>query len=63
MKITVLSLKVCGMGVLPFSSAVMAQNAEKLKLIEIEKAFAATATPGPELAAVAKHYFYDGPLV
>jgi hypothetical protein len=63
MKITVLTLQICGMGVLLFSSAVAAQDADKQKLIEIEKAFAATATPGPESAAVAKQYFFDGPLV
>ncbi len=63
MKINVLTLQICGMGVLLFSSAVLAQDADKQKLVEIEKAFAATATPGPESAAVAKQYFYDGPLV
>jgi len=40
----------------------MAQDADKQKLIEIEKAFAANATQGPELAALASKYFYDGPL-
>ena len=63
MKITVITLQICGMGVLLFSSAVLAQDADKQKLIEIEKVFAATATPGPESAAVAKQYFYYGPLV
>jgi hypothetical protein len=63
MKITVITLQICGMGVLLFSSAVMAQDADKQKLIEIEKSFAATATPGPESAAIAKQYYYDGPLV
>jgi hypothetical protein len=63
MKITVITLQICGMGVLLFSSAVMAQDADKQKLIEIEKVFAATATPGPESAAAAKQYYFDGPLV
>jgi hypothetical protein len=63
MKITGLTLQICGMGMFLFSAAVMAQDADKQKLIEIEKAFAATATPGPESGAVAKQYFYDGPLV
>jgi hypothetical protein len=63
MKITGLTLQICGMGMLVFSATVMAQDADKQKLIEIEKAFAATATPGPESGAVAKQYFYDGPLV
>jgi hypothetical protein len=63
MKINVLTLQICGMGVVLFSSAVLAQDADKQKLVEIEKAFAATATPGPELAAISKQYYYDGPLV
>jgi len=46
---------------LVLSAVVMAQDADKQKLIEIEKAFAANATQGPELAALAKQYFYDGP--
>lgn len=62
MKITGLTLQICGMGMLVLSAAVMAQDADKQKLIEIEKAFAANATQGPELAALAKQYFYDGPL-
>ena len=62
MKINLLPLQIWGMGVLLFSSAVMAQDTDKQKLIEIENAFAATATPGPESATVAKQYFYDGPL-
>jgi hypothetical protein len=63
MKITGLTLQICATGMLLFSTAVMAQDSDKQKLIEIEKAFAATATPGPESGAVAKQYFYDGPLV
>lgn len=63
MKINVLTLQICGIGVLLFSSAVLAQDADKQKLVDIEKAFAAAATPGPESAAVAKQNLYDGPLV
>ena len=63
MKITGLTLQICGVGMLVFSAAVMAQDADKQKLIEIEKAFAANPTNGPELAALAKQYFYDGPVV
>jgi hypothetical protein len=62
MKITGLTLQICVIGMLALSATVMAQDADKQKLIEIEKAFAANATPGPEAAAVAKQYFYDGPL-
>ncbi len=39
-----------------------AQDADKQKLIEIEKAFAANATPSPQAAAVIKQYDYDGPI-
>jgi hypothetical protein len=63
MKISRLALLICGPGMLFVSAAVLAQDADKQKLIDIEKAFAANATPGPEAAAVAKQYFIDGPLV
>jgi len=62
MKITGLTLQICVIGMLALSATVMAQDADKQKLMEIEKAFAANANPGPEAAAVAKQYFYDGPL-
>jgi len=38
------------------------QNADQQKLIEIEKAFAAQPTPGPEAAAVAKQNLYEGKI-
>ncbi len=38
------------------------QNADQQKLIEIEKAFVAQPTPGPEAAATAKQYLYEGSL-
>jgi len=38
------------------------QNADQQKLIEIEKAFSAQATPGPDAAAVAKQNLYEGNL-
>jgi hypothetical protein len=63
MKINGLTLQICGMGILLLSTAVMAQDADKQKLIEIEKQFAATATPGPGSASFSKQYLYDGPLV
>jgi hypothetical protein len=40
-----------------------AQDADKQKMIEIEKAFAAHPTAGPEAAAVAKQHLFDGTLV
>jgi hypothetical protein len=38
------------------------QNADQQKLIEIEKAFSAQPTPGPDAAAVAKQNLYEGNL-
>ncbi len=48
-----------------FSVAVwtVAQDAEKQKLIEIEKAFAAHPNAGPEATATSKQYLYDGNIV
>jgi hypothetical protein len=63
MKMSRLTIQICGMGMFLLAAAVMAQDSDKQKLIEIEKAFAANGTPGPEAAAVAKQYFYDGPLI
>jgi hypothetical protein len=40
-----------------------AQDADKQKMIDAEKAFAAQPTPGPESAAVSKRYLYDGTVV
>jgi len=63
MKFAKLILPICGLGLLFLSAAVLAQDADKQKLMDIEKAFAANPNPGPESAAVAKQYLYDGPLV
>src|ERR1700694_682018 len=41
----------------------VAQDADKQKMIEIEKAFAAHPNAGPEAAAVAKQHLFDGTLV
>ena len=54
----VLSLLVVGLFVLCFPAKT--QNADEQKLIEIEKAFAAQPAAGPQLAALAKQYFYEG---
>src|SRR5580692_1593740 len=40
----------------------VAQDADKQKMIEIEKAFAAHPNAGPEAAAVAKQHLFDGTL-
>lgn len=39
-----------------------AQEQDKQKLMEIEKAFASLTTPGPQMAATNKQYLYDGTL-
>lgn len=57
---TVLSISALGLLVLCFPAK--GQNTDEQKLIEIEKAFAAHPTPGPESAATAKQHLYEGPL-
>lgn len=57
---TVLSVSALALFVLCFPA--QAQNADQQKLIEIEKAFAAQPTPGPEAASLAKQYLYEGSL-
>jgi hypothetical protein len=63
MKTAKFVLPICGMGLLFVSAAVLAQDADKQKLIDIEKAFVASPNPGPEAAALAKQYLYDGPFI
>jgi hypothetical protein len=41
----------------------LAQEADKQKLIEIEKVFAAHPNAGPEAAAATKQYLFDGTLI
>jgi len=57
-----LTLPICAIGLLVLTATAVAQDADKEKLIAIEKAFAANPDPGPQSAAVAKQYLYDGPL-
>lgn len=57
-----LTLPICAVALLLLAGTVVAQDTDKAKLIEIEKAFAASAQPGPQAAAVAGQYLYDGPL-
>jgi hypothetical protein len=40
----------------------VAQDTDKQKLIEVERAFAAQPNAGPQLAALVKQYLYDGPV-
>jgi hypothetical protein len=55
-----LAVLICAIGLLVLSATVVAQDADKAKLIEIEKAFAANPNPGPESIAVVKQYVFDG---
>jgi hypothetical protein len=59
---TRLGAKVCGITMLVLSvvAVAVAQDADKQKLIEIEKAFANQAMPGPQAAEVIKQYVFDG---
>jgi hypothetical protein len=59
-RFVVILVSAAGMLVLAATSS--AQNADKEKLIEIEKAFAANSSPGTQLASVVKKYVYDGPV-
>ncbi len=55
----------------PFAIAILlvvpalavAQDAEKQKMIDIEKAFAAHPNAGPEAMATSKQYLYEGTLI
>jgi hypothetical protein len=49
--------------VLFFARAASAQDADKQKMIDMEKAFAAQTAPGPEMAAVSKQVLYEGTLI
>ena len=62
MKMTRLVLSVSAIGLFVLCFPAKTQNADEQKLIEIENAFAAHSTPGPESAAVAKEHLYDGSL-
>lgn len=62
MKSLRLTLPICALGLLVLASSAAAQDADKAKLIEIEKAFAVNANPGAKSAKVLKQYLYDGQL-
>jgi hypothetical protein len=55
-----LRIPIIAVSLLLLSALAVAQDADKQKLIEIEKAFAAHPNPGPETAAVLKQYLFDG---
>lgn len=60
MKLARITLKACALAILVHSLPVVAQDADKQKLTEIEKELAAQATPSPQTAALMKKYLYDG---
>ena len=62
MKSLRLTLPICTLALLVLASTAVQQDADKAKLIEIEKAFAANANPGAKSADLAKQYFYEGSL-
>jgi hypothetical protein len=62
MKLAKMALQFCVIGMLVPSGLALAQDSDKQKLIEIEKAFVDNPTAGPQEAAVSKMYLYDGPL-
>ena len=59
---TRISLLGLSITLLLFPLLALGQDADKEKLIAIEKEFAAHPNPGPEAAAVSKKYLYDGSL-
>jgi hypothetical protein len=49
-------------GMLVLAARTTAQNTDKEKLIEIERAFAANPNANAKTAAIVKKYLYDGPI-
>jgi hypothetical protein len=60
MKRTRIILQACVIALFVLSFTAKTQDADQQKLIQIEKAFAATTSVGPDSAAVSKQYLYDG---
>jgi hypothetical protein len=60
MKLLRLSIPLCAIALLVLATTAVAQDTDKDKLIGAEKAFAANPNPGPESAAAAKQYIYEG---
>jgi hypothetical protein len=61
-KISIVASRIFCVALVLFPLLAIAQEADKQKLIEIEKEFAAHPNAGPELAATYKKYLYDGSL-
>ena len=62
MKIVRIGLQVCVLVMFVFCVAARTQDADKQKMIAIEKAFAAITNPGPDSAAASKQYLFEGSL-
>jgi hypothetical protein len=62
MKKTRIILQSCVIGLFVLCLTAKTQDADKQKLIDIEKAFAAISAPGPDSAAVSQKYLYEGNL-
>jgi hypothetical protein len=62
MKLLRITLPMYAVALLLIAGTAAAQDTDKAKLIEIEKAFAANPTPGQQAGALATQYLYDGPL-
>jgi hypothetical protein len=62
MKISTIVLRIVSIVLLLFPLVAIAQEADKQRLIDIEKDFAAHPNAGPETAAIYKKYLYDGSL-
>ena len=62
MKLLRITRPICAVALLLIAGTAAAQDTDKAKLIEIEKAFAANPTAGQQAGALATQYLYDGPL-
>lgn len=56
------TVPICAIALFALPALVRAQDADKDKLIAIEKAFADNANPGDKAGGVAKQYLYDGAI-
>jgi hypothetical protein len=63
MKVLRITVPICAVALLVLAATAVAQDADKAKLIEIEKIFAANANPSPESAANVKQYVFDGDTI
>jgi hypothetical protein len=55
-------LQTCAAVMFLFCLTAQTQDADKQKLIDIEKAFVSQQAAGPEMAAIVKQYLFEGPV-